>query len=131
LIDVEDRVFTQHRDQASFGFVAIAVSHLQLLDEIDLGAVLALAHMAACFQRLLEGEKARRCPASIAREPEQDDVAARVRSVADGVLGDVLARRYGPGLHPGCRAALQIGNDACRYFSIEITSHSALLQLSL
>jgi len=75
LIDVEDRVFAQHRDQASFGFFAVTVSDLQLLDEVDLGAVLAPAHIAACFECLLEREKSWRCPTAIAREPQQDHVA--------------------------------------------------------
>ena len=54
LIDVEDGLFTQHRDQAAFRILAVAVLHLQLLDEVNLRAVLAFAHMAAGFECLLE-----------------------------------------------------------------------------
>src|SRR5438874_1711254 len=35
LIDVENSVFAQHRYQATFGFLAVAVLHLQLLDKVD------------------------------------------------------------------------------------------------
>jgi hypothetical protein len=54
LIDIEDGVLAHHRYQATFGFVADAVLHLQLLDEVDLRAVLALAHMPARVECLFE-----------------------------------------------------------------------------
>ena len=69
LIDVENRIFAHHRDQASVGFFTVGVLDLQLLDEIDLRSVLAFAHVAAGLDCLLEREEPRRWPAAIASKP--------------------------------------------------------------
>ena len=62
-------VYSRSMGLGEYRFVAVAFSDLQLLDEKDLRAVLALAHVPAGFDGLLEREEARRCPAAIAREP--------------------------------------------------------------
>src|SRR4051794_14548605 len=55
LIDIENRIFAHYRDQAPCGAIVRArVLNLELLDEIDLGAVLALAHVAAQLRSLLK-----------------------------------------------------------------------------
>ncbi len=54
LIDVENGVFAHHGDDARFAFLAVLVGDLELLHKIDLGAVLAFAHVAAQLQSLLE-----------------------------------------------------------------------------
>ena len=76
LIDVENGVFPHHGNDAGFAFLAVPVGDLELFHEIDLGAVLAFAHVAAQLQCLLESEIAR-CPiAGIRRHPQQHDVAS-------------------------------------------------------
>src|SRR5664279_725767 len=56
LIDVEHSVFPHHGNDARFALLAISIGDLKLLHEIDLRAVLALAHVAAQIQSLLESE---------------------------------------------------------------------------
>jgi hypothetical protein len=101
LIDIEHCILAHHRDQPRCGFiVSTGVVNLQLLDEIDLGAVLALAHVPAQLQSLLEGQKARRAIAGCLRHPQQNDVAAGVGPVTGGIAGRVRTRCCRPWLDP-------------------------------
>jgi hypothetical protein len=61
LIDVEHCIFSHHGNDARGLIVRTLVMHLKLLHEIDLGAVLPFADVAAGLDRLLEREVAR-CP---------------------------------------------------------------------
>ena len=54
MIDVEHGIFPHHGNDARFAFLAIPIGDLKLLHEIDFGAVLALAHMPARVECLLE-----------------------------------------------------------------------------
>src|SRR6185437_2529517 len=70
---VENRVLPKHGNNAWVSVFAVAILHLQLLDEVDPRSVLAPPHVAARFDCLLEREKAWRWPASITGEPQQDN----------------------------------------------------------
>jgi hypothetical protein len=59
--------------------------HLQLLDEVDLSAMLALAHMAARIDRLLERQEPWRWLYPIARERQQDNVASLPNKCRNGL----------------------------------------------
>jgi hypothetical protein len=101
LVDIEDGIFAHHRDQARCGVIVRAlVADLQLLNEIDLGAVLALADVAAQLQGLLERQKARRAIASRLRHPQQDNIAAGVGPVAHGIAGGIRTGGCRPWLNP-------------------------------
>ena len=54
----------------------VLIANLQLLDEVDLCAALALAHVASHLQSLLECEKAWRPITGCLRHPQQNDIAA-------------------------------------------------------
>ena len=81
-LDLTDRtaiksLFEQHRDQADGRAIVLAlVADLQLLHEIHLRAVLALADVAAQFKGLLERQETRRAIAGRLCHPQQNDVAS-------------------------------------------------------
>jgi hypothetical protein len=93
LVNVENRVFAQHRDDAGFLFV-ISILGLQLLDEIDLRAVFALADMAAQFRGLPEDQIPRRAVAGVLRHPKRTSRPSASRNVR---IGFVLQLPHGEG----------------------------------
>ena len=113
LIDIENRILAHHRDQARRRVIVLALlANLQLLHEIDLGAVLALAHVAAQLQSLLERQKARRAIACRLCHPQQDDVASRIRPIGYGIAWRVRAGRRRPWLYPRGGTGFQFCNNA-------------------
>src|SRR5258706_9791614 len=77
LVDIENCVFSQHRHKAGCGFIVRAlVVNMELLHEINFCSMLALPHVAAQLQSLLERQKARRAITGRPRQPQKNDVAS-------------------------------------------------------
>jgi hypothetical protein len=69
------RVASRGNDAGGFLFLGTLVAHLQLLDEADLGAVLAFADVPAKLRGLLKCQIARRAIPRRLCHPQQHDVA--------------------------------------------------------
>src|SRR6185437_10426307 len=68
--------------------------------------------------RMLECDKPWRCPASTTRQPQQNNVAAGVGPIGNGIAWDVLARGCGPWLDPGRCPLFKLGNDTGSYVAV-------------
>ena len=125
LLDVEDGLALEKRVLALARLVIVASLGLSEAVGIDrLGAVFALAHLAAQGLGLLVGHpKGRAVGPGLGFGPEQQDTDPAVGCAAEAQRpGDGTGRtRDIPGLGPGADAALEVGYDLFGDTGIEIT----------